>query len=323
MLWTVCGLFAFTLVWSLVAQLDIVAVAEGRLVPSTYTKIVQPADVLEFFRDLTEAGDWHIHTAGTLRGGSRIWALASNHTEGTVVPGDRVRGNLLLATSLDGSLRTIAAMTAIRVVCANTLRLALNGAGFTGDNARLRKGQKPKDAIAISHRSTFDPEAVKRELGVARPAFEVFMNQARAMADVGIGTEEARKLLNELFGKPAVITSEAATISGGSVDGSDFAQLLARPHVAEDAADKEAKDHRNTGKVLELFGGKGRGADHPGVKGTRWGLFNAITEFVDHESGRTQGTRLDNAWFGKGQDMKAEALRLLSDGTYAPAANNV
>jgi HlyD family secretion protein len=43
-LWTVCALFGFALVWSLVAKLDIVAVAEGRLVPATYSKIVQPAE---------------------------------------------------------------------------------------------------------------------------------------------------------------------------------------------------------------------------------------------------------------------------------------
>ena len=44
MLWSVCGLFAYSLVWSLVAKLDIVAVAEGRLVPTTYSKIVQPSE---------------------------------------------------------------------------------------------------------------------------------------------------------------------------------------------------------------------------------------------------------------------------------------
>jgi HlyD family secretion protein len=43
-LWSVCALFAFSLIWSLVAKLDIVAVAEGRLVPTTYSKIVQPAE---------------------------------------------------------------------------------------------------------------------------------------------------------------------------------------------------------------------------------------------------------------------------------------
>ncbi len=40
----VCGLFIVLLVWALVARLDIVAVAEGRLVPQTYVKIVQPAE---------------------------------------------------------------------------------------------------------------------------------------------------------------------------------------------------------------------------------------------------------------------------------------
>lgn len=43
-LWTVCVLFAALMIWSLVAKLDIVAVAEGRLVPQTYTKIVQPLE---------------------------------------------------------------------------------------------------------------------------------------------------------------------------------------------------------------------------------------------------------------------------------------
>jgi len=40
--------------------------------------IVQPAAMLEFFRDLTESGGWHIHTAGTMRGGAKIWAMASS-----------------------------------------------------------------------------------------------------------------------------------------------------------------------------------------------------------------------------------------------------
>ena len=43
-LWTVCALFAGLLVWAMFARVDIVAVAQGRLVPQTYVKIVQPAD---------------------------------------------------------------------------------------------------------------------------------------------------------------------------------------------------------------------------------------------------------------------------------------
>lgn len=259
-------------------------------------KTVQPAAVLEFFRDLTEAGDWHIHTAGALRGGRKIWALARNHTEGEVTAGDKVRGNLLLATSLDGTMRTIAAMTAVRVVCANTLRLALADTG----------GQQ----IAVSHRSEFRADDVKRSIGVARTSFDAFMTQAREFAESPIGQNQARELLRQLFGQPVRLVTEAAKIEAGADVGSDFAKLLARPIVLNDEP-AAVREQRSVPKVLELFNGAGRGSLHPGAHGTKWGLLNAITEHVDHELGRSADTRLESAWFGRGHELKSQAVELL------------
>lgn len=56
-LWTVCVLMAVLIVWACVAQLDIVAVANGRLVPQTYLKIVQPAEAGIVREILVEEGD--------------------------------------------------------------------------------------------------------------------------------------------------------------------------------------------------------------------------------------------------------------------------
>jgi len=56
-LWAVCALFTALLVWSLAAKLDIVAVAEGRLVPQTYTKIVQPLESGAIKEILVREGD--------------------------------------------------------------------------------------------------------------------------------------------------------------------------------------------------------------------------------------------------------------------------
>ena len=73
-LWTVCALFAFALIWALVARLDIVAVAEGRLVPSTYSKIVQPSEsgivreILVRDGDLVAAGQVLVRLDPTLAG---------------------------------------------------------------------------------------------------------------------------------------------------------------------------------------------------------------------------------------------------------------
>jgi HlyD family secretion protein len=56
-LWTVCVLMAVLIVWAFFAQLDIVAVANGRLVPQTYVKIVQPAEAGIIRAILVEEGD--------------------------------------------------------------------------------------------------------------------------------------------------------------------------------------------------------------------------------------------------------------------------
>src|SRR5712671_4380467 len=56
-LWSVATLFVVLLVWALVAKLDIVAVAQGRLVPETYVKVVQPAEAGVIREILVDDGD--------------------------------------------------------------------------------------------------------------------------------------------------------------------------------------------------------------------------------------------------------------------------
>lgn len=261
-------------------------------VVGTKYNVVQPKEVLEFFRDLTEGGGWHIHTAGVLRGGRKLWAMASNDQSSAIgtkkgTKGiDWVRHNLLLATSLDGSMKTIARPTAVRVVCANTLGLALSEAG---------------QAVQISHRSIFDAQAVKRALGVARESFDVFMEQAREMSETPIELDEALDVLRKVFGAPAPIAKPVSLAWMGDLS------KLADNIAAEDQED-DTKESRVTSRVLELFAGAGMGADMRGSKGTRWGLFNAVTQHIDHEMGRSDDTRLDSAWFGRGDSFKQAAL---------------
>src|SRR3954471_24052739 len=71
-------------------------------------QVVQPSDVLEFFRDLVEAAGFKISTAGTVHGGRKFWALADMGANDRIVGNDMVRPNLLLATACDGTMRTIA-----------------------------------------------------------------------------------------------------------------------------------------------------------------------------------------------------------------------
>lgn len=246
-------------------------------------EVVQPRDVLEFFRDMTESGGWWIHTAGVLREGRKIWAMATNGDEGSVGRGDSIKRNLILATSLDGSMKTIVMETTVRVVCANTLSIAL--------------GKDVKKQVQVSHRTQFDAELVKRALGVNQDSFKVFMEQAKEMADTPVKLNEARDLLRAIFK-----VEDKPTIPG----------LAWLGNLANIGMEDEAKENRSVARCLEMFAGDGMGADLKSAKGTRWGLLNAVTEYVDHESGRTPDTRLDSAWFGRGLTTKQHAFDLIS-----------
>ncbi len=88
-------------------------------------RVVQPGEILEFYRDLTEVGGFELETAGVLREGRKFWALAKTGQSTLLKGRDRVDGYLLLATACDGTLATTAQFTSVRVVCNNTLAIAL------------------------------------------------------------------------------------------------------------------------------------------------------------------------------------------------------
>lgn len=72
---------------------------------------VQPREVLEFYRDLTEVFGYKLETAGVLKGDRKFWALARTGQGAALKGNDQVNGYLLLATSCDGTLATTATPT--------------------------------------------------------------------------------------------------------------------------------------------------------------------------------------------------------------------
>lgn len=145
-------------------------------------RVVQPEQVVEFYRDLTERHGFRMETLGALREGRVIWALARTGNAMNIGGIDRVDGYLLLSTSFDGSLATSARFTTVRVVCNNTLSAA-HGA---------------KADVSIAHRSLFDGDAVKVKLGVG-DAFTRFREEAEVMAGKPVTTRQAIEYFLEVF----------------------------------------------------------------------------------------------------------------------------
>ena len=241
-------------------------------VVSSRYQVVQPREVLEFYRDLTEIGGYEMETAGVLKGGRKVWALARTGQQAVLKGTDTVNGYLLLATSCDGTLATSVTPTTVRVVCNNTLAMALDSTS---------------NVIRVPHNTCFDADAVKRQLGIAIGQWDDFMYRMKALAGRKVKSKEVESYIQQvLYGPPR--TDELS------------------PPQADASAMPRAWAAR---KVLELYEGRGRGAELAAARGTTWGLLSAMTEFVDHERrARSREYRLDSAWFGQGAALKQRAL---------------
>jgi phage/plasmid-like protein (TIGR03299 family) len=156
-------------------------------------KVVQPKEVLGFYRDLVSVGGFELETAGILKGGKKLWALAKTGQEAMLAGGDKVKAYLLLATSCDGSLATTAQFTSIRVVCNNTLQMAVG---------------ESKGAIRVPHSTMFNADEVKRELGLGVTAWDQFMVSIKALSNRPVNKFEAMSYLVNVLGDASLPLNE-------------------------------------------------------------------------------------------------------------------
>ncbi|MEN8400626.1 DUF932 domain-containing protein [Acinetobacter towneri] len=256
---------------------------------------VQPMEILEFYRDLTEQSGFELETAGVLKGGKKFWALARTGQSTALKGKDVSNGYILLATACDGTLATTAQFTNIRVVCNNTLAIALRGQSSSAG------------VVKVPHSTKFDADKVKQQLGISVRAWDEHMYEMKQLTQRKVTQGEAAAYFDAVFNNTnmSVIDQEENIIQ--------FYRNIATPNPAKE---KSEPNGRAMNKVMDMFNGQGRGAELSSAKDTAYGLLCSITEFADHER-RAMSTdhRLDSAWFGTGAALKQrgleQALRLV------------
>lgn len=249
-------------------------------------EIVQPAQVLEFFRDLVAQHDMTLESAGTLFGGRRFFALAKLG-EQTIVGADRVGGYLLLCTSADGTMATEARQTTVRVVCNNTLRLARSEAGGA------------VGPVKLNHRQAFCDRRIKDQLGLSRDNFARGIAHAQELARIKVSNLAAADFVRRLL-RPTETAKDPAAMAAAAI-----------AQAAAAAPAKPQRAPRGEAAILELFASSAMGGTLAGAEGTAWGLVNAVTEYVDHHAtARSADHRRSSAWFGDGDALKLRALEL-------------
>ena len=171
------------------AQTDVLGVVGERYVP------VQNEELFAFGDNILDGGGrWE--TAGSIRGGRVVFGSLALERETVLDPNgvaDKVKTYLLINTSHDGSIAIQASITPVRVVCANTLNLALG-----------RKGKGPKQSFKIRHTQTAEGKiAVAREaLGLANAYMDSFDLMAKAMIEKEINAQQFNEIILAAYPKP-------------------------------------------------------------------------------------------------------------------------
>lgn len=150
-------------------------------------KPVQPKEIFEFFRELLAMHNMKMHTAGALLDGGRIWCLAKTGDVHKVLGTDRVDGYLLLSTSYDLTLSTLAQFTSVRVVCNNTLQQAL----------RDSSGR-----VTIPHIKEFNARDIHEQLGIGEAQWYAFTQALDVIAKLKLDEGKAKQVLDKVFAMP-------------------------------------------------------------------------------------------------------------------------
>ena len=148
-------------------------------------KSVQNEQAFEFFHEYVMAGDMEMHTAGSLKGGQMVWALAKINSSMDFFKGDQVDSYLLFSNPHQYGKTIDIRFTPIRVVCNNTLTLSLD--------------QKTEQSVRVGHRVEFDASTVKRALGIASEKMGVYGEMAKFLGNKRFTEDSYIEYLNTVF----------------------------------------------------------------------------------------------------------------------------
>ena len=145
----------------------------------------QNETAFEFFNEYCLEGGMDMESAGSLKGGKMVWALAKIKESFDVVKGDQVDSYLLFSNPHEYGKSIDVRFTPIRVTCMNTLAMAIKGSAVNG--------------MKVNHRKAFDPVMVKQTMGIAHEKFEQYKEVAKFLSSKRFTSESLIQYYNEVF----------------------------------------------------------------------------------------------------------------------------
>lgn len=245
---------------------------------------LQNEEAFKWFDPFIQNGECSFETAGSLFEGERIWVLAKLNREPMRIIGDDTINKYLMLSNCHSDKRSArVALCPIRTVCWNT-----ESANYRNKSTKfigVRHTDKIKDNL----------NAIREIINTANADFEATAEQYRLLTTMQVDQITLKKYIKLVFKEEDEAEKETVSDDGKR----KYAVREDDPRLIEN-------------KIIPLFEG-GRGSRLPGVRGTMWGAFNAITEFLNWHTGRTADARLDSLWFGQNATVNKRALDVALD----------
>ena len=155
---------------------------------------LQNEDLFTFGDNLLDGGQWE--TAGSIKNGTVVFGSLALDRQTSLDPngrGDKVNNYLLVHTSHDGSLAIQASVTPVRVVCQNTLNVAI---GY--------KGRGVKQSFRIRHTQTLQGKiaAAREALGLTHQYLDEFDKVANEMIQQEINDQQFFDIVGAVYPMP-------------------------------------------------------------------------------------------------------------------------
>ena len=153
-------------------------------------KVVQNEDLFSFADNMLDGGRWE--TAGSIKNGTVVFGSLALDREVVLDPKgatDKVNTYMLVHTSHDGSLAVQASITPVRVVCQNTLNMALSG---VTQSYKIRHTQTVQGKV----------QAAREALGIAHKYLDEFDKQAQELITAEINDQQFFEIITNVYPKP-------------------------------------------------------------------------------------------------------------------------
>ena len=229
---------------------ELIPTGQKSLVRSTDGKIltnvgenwtpVQNEEAFNFFGEYVLAGNMEMHTAGSLKGGQMVWALAKVKDSFELFGGDKVDSYLLFSNPHQYGKSIDIRFTPIRVVCNNTLSLSLE--------------MKADKAVKVGHRTEFNPDTVKEALGIASEKLNTYKEMAEFLGNKRYTGEALIEYFNTVFPRT---TDKRVQGKALSVD-----TLSRNAKLCYDVMDEQPGAEFATGSWWQAFNAVTYSADH-------------------------------------------------------------